>query len=108
MPPYNELDPIQRGNFKFIRVADQLIIGDLNTAHREIVVKDGILDEVNRIRLQNRDLVDAGFVEITDTAIDLYEYSTWLGVTVKPKVRAKTVETFREQTTSREVSIKGS
>ncbi len=104
MPPYNEKDPSQIGQFKFIKFGDLLHVEPPGPYHKDSAAGEGILDGFNRVRLEDPTGVDAGTIIITAGSVHVLGGASSLGIDeIVPEARARTIGVFEAQSPSRVV-----
>lgn len=108
MPPYKNPDPNTHGNLRFVRIFNDIFVGNtLNDKHKDIVRIDQIADAVEHARKTQPSQVDAGFVSFSDGGtIILDQRSDMLDLPVyghAQEARKITLKCFEEQSPNRRV-----
>ncbi len=114
MPPYTGPSK-ERGVYsaRFVRVGDRLFTAepdDSRTSHQELAIKDGVHEEVWRLKWESPSEVDAGKYHVFGEVITVDCDSMTLGLpirSVRAVARNKTISLFKSQSTGYKIN-KGS
>lgn len=111
MPPYERPKPGTKFLAKFIRIQKDLFVGrDINDNHKTIIELDNLEKSVNKMRQENPEEIDAGWVSIAgNNQISVFENSLTFNLPIagyESKAREITKKTFAEQSPDYTVTLK--
>ena len=109
MPPYRNPGPDVQDIVKFIRLEEDIFVGErIDIGHKRIAEIDRLEERIRQLKNTNPTQIDAGYIRVTAKEIKIFDHSPTLELPI-PKyaetARAISQEIFAAQTPNREIKI---